>query len=502
MKTNKLKKAILAVTLAASMVIPTALTTTSAVMTVNAASNMPFCVYNAATKAYNFQENQIYISRGYFDEERHTVSTYLSHQNLSGTRIFNDGYYITSYGDIDLQPLAKYVLVFDISGKDLKRSDVEKMQLSTYFKTKDKTSYSSVQPSVEDINYLGDNTYRVPYELVSYGDTFYFQTTSVIKDLTINVTNASLYATAENEEYYKIEARPSDGEKLYIRIKNDPSISWGKMEAWARRLCLYVNSLSRTTGINLDTLYMNYDYISNDYAFSANSIVNHDQEKYGYVAFCPHAADAEREQISTGRNVITWTTLHEVAHSYDMEAKQSKFYEYYNFRQAKEGFKADFDEYLTNARGLTAIQNCDNLHNTDVHYRHCYDPKNNYYIDYYGKYNEIAQTVAYVYPNNYFEYAKNLTINFTWEELEEFFAAESDNDPDFVASREVAKWLNDKLDMNIPYTENYLKFANNFRKLAVIKYGNYDEASLNNVRARIGRNLIKAVIKDLKLDEF
>ena len=56
--------------------------------------------------------------------------------------------------------------------------------------------------------------------------------------------------------------------------------------------------------------------------------------------------------------------------------------------------------------------------------------------------------------------------------------------------------------MNIPYTENYLKFANNFRKLAVIKYGNYDEASLNNVRARIGRNLIKAVIKDLKLDEF
>ena len=204
MKTNKIKKAILAVTLAASMVIPTAVTTTSAVMTVNAASNMPFCVYNAGTKAYNFQENQIYISRGYFDEERHTVSTYLSHQNLSGTRIFNDRYYITSYGDIDLQPLAKYVLVFDISGKDLKRSDVEKMQLSTYFKTKDKTSYSQVQPSVEDINYLGDNTYRVPYELVSYGDSFYFQTTSAIKDLTINVTNASLYATAENEEYYKI----------------------------------------------------------------------------------------------------------------------------------------------------------------------------------------------------------------------------------------------------------------------------------------------------------
>jgi hypothetical protein len=66
-----------------------------------------------------------------------------------------------------------------------------------------------------------------------------------------------------------------------------------------------------------------------------------------------------------------------------------------------------------------------------------------------------------------------------------------------------ANWLNGYLGVNIPPTENYLRFANNFRKLSVIKYGNYEEKNLKSiVRGRIGTELIKAVIKDLKLDEF
>ena len=503
MKTNKLKKAILAVALAASMTIPTAVTTTSAVMTVNAASNMPFCVYNAGTKAYNFQENQIYISRGYFDEERHTVSTYLS--TKKGTRDLPGRYYIYSNGEITgLQPLAEYELVLTISGDKISKDVAERVYLDAKFKNGEKsTKSSSLNPIVSEITLVDKNTYRIPYKFIAYGDSFSFVSGSNINDNTLRCSAASIATTSSNEEFYKIEARPSDGEKLYIKIKNDPSISWGKMEAWANRLCLYANSLSKTTGIYLDTLYMNYDYIGKNYAFSSNDTMNKDMDKYGYVAFCPEASDEEREQITNGRNIITWSTLHEVAHSYACNVKQSKFNNNYGFCQAKDKFNIYFDEYLTNARGLLAIQNCDNLRNTDVHYRYYYDTNNKYYIDYYGKYDEIAQSVAYAWPNNYFVYAKKLTTNFTWEQLEAFFAAESDNDPDFVASREVANWLNEKLGMNIQPTENFLKFANNFRKLAILKHGNYDKNSLNNIVEEIfGTDLIKAVIKDLKLDEF
>ena len=502
MKTNKFKKAILAVTLAALIVMPTT-SFAGTGMTANATTNAPFCADTDGNGAYNIRENLIYVSRSWYEATESKVSVSATNKERGNT-ITDNGKRIVSNGEITgLQPLAKYAVNFDVYGADLVEADFKDLGFIFEFKNHNSgKAIARIIPSVVP-DTLDGHKFHVSFEFVAKGISCTFKSELIPKLDIATEAEATIQAVPENEDFYKIEAKPADGEKLFIRIKYDPSISWGKMEQWAKRLCVYANSLSKTTGVNLGTLYMDFDYEGDEYGVSINSYISIYPGENGYVGFSPDASDKERMDITSGRNVITWSALHEMAHSYGANT-YSEFENNYIFRQPeKDGKKRiSFDEYLTNARGLTAIQNCDNLHNTDVHYRHYYDPKNNYYIDYYGKYNEIAQTVAYVYPNNYFEYAKNLTINFTWEELEEFFAAESDNDPDFVASREVAKWLNDKLDMNIPYTENYLKFANNFRKLAVIKYGNYDEASLNNVRARIGRNLIKAVIKDLKLDEF
>ena len=113
--------------------------------------------------------------------------------------------------------------------------------------------------------------------------------------------------------------------------------------------------------------------------------------------------------------------MHELAHSYccgyAINGRPLVFDSDYKFN----------DEYFTNARGLTAIYNCDNLRDTDIHF-HYENKDEGICVDLYNKYDNIAQDVCTYYTNDYyfFKFAFGLT-KIGWDNLETFFAANTDN---------------------------------------------------------------------------
>ena len=164
------------------------------------------------------------------------------------------------------------------------------------------------------------------------------------------------------------------------------------------------------------------------------------------------------------------------------------------WRVIKVNSNGTFDEYLTNVRGITAIQNCDNLRNTEIVFET---------VGYSGKYNTMANDVYTHNLNDYkFEFASDLSY-FPWEQLEEYFAATSDNDPDLIESKLVAKKINEFIGMDVPLSKNYLKFANTIRKLMKLNNnGVYDECKFNRFMIEyFSKDLIKGLVKELKFDQ-
>ena len=463
------------------MAVPTA-SFAGAAMTANAASNVPFCADTDGNGAYNIRENQIYVSRSWYEASARSFP--VTTTNLARGRYpQRNSKYIISNGDIeDLQILGKYVVNIVVYGNDLVESDLENLSFNVDFPKNGESSKTGFNPSVTP-DAVDPHKFHVSFEFIAESDTCSFTSNAIMKSNVFTNTTGSVTATLDNEDYYKIEARPADGEKLFIKMKYDPSISWGKMENWARRLCVYANSLSKTTGVTLDTLYMNFDDPTDYFAYSANKKMSGGGEKYGFVGFNTDSTNAERELIASGRNVISWSALHEMAHSY-AAGTNSQFADNY--------ICPGFDEYLTNARGLTAIQNCDNLRNTDINYN-----------EHYEKYDEIAHTVARDCPNDkMMKFASNLTY-MPWNVLEAYFAAESDNDTNFVESTAVARKMNAYIEMDIPLTENYLKFVNNLRKLMVLKKGAYDESTFVSFlrSSYFTKDYWRGLVTDLKLDQ-
>ena len=495
MKKNNFKKTLLAVTLAASIALPTA-SVAGAAIAANAAPNVPFCADTDGNGAYNIRENLIYVSRSWYEASARSFA--VTTDNLSrGKYPTSQGRYIVSNGEIkDLQPLARYVVNIVVYGNDLVESDLKDLNFSLNYKIKGENTSNSVytsSPASVTPDAANVHKFYVSFEFISKGDSVSFRSSIIRKqNFSIN-TEASVTATLDNESYYKIEAAPSEGEKLFIKIKYDPSISWNKMESWAKRLCVYANSLSKTTGVKNDTLYMDFHVSGDFYAHCNNDTINNGGDKYGYVGYTEDAANAELIDIATGRNIITWTSLHEMAHSY-ADGTNSEFRNNYIFFQPEEGDKNafSFDEYLTNARGLTAIQNCDNLRNTDIHNGNHYE-----------KYNKIAHIVAKDWPDNKMMQVASYLTYLNWDILEAYFAAESDNDTDFAVSEDAARKLNEYMGIEVPITENYLKFVNNFRKLTILKKGAYNEANFRSFlrAAHFKNDFMKELVTELRFYE-
>lgn len=199
------------------------------------------------------------------------------------------------------------------------------------------------------------------------------------------------------------------------------------------------------------------------------------------------------KQIANGRNVITWSVMHELAHSYccgyAINGRPLVFDSDYKFN----------DEYFTNARGLTAIYNCDNLRDTDIHF-HYENKDEGICVDLYNKYDNIAQDVCTYYTNDYyfFKFAFGLT-KIGWDNLETFFAANTDNVSDLSECKDVARVLNDYIGINVPVTNNdYLKMANSFRKLMILEKGSYDKDKFSSfMRNKFSKDMIRFIVEFL-----
>ena len=89
MKKNNFKKTLLAVTLAASIALPTA-SVAGAAIAANAAPNVPFCADTDGNGAYNIRENLIYVSRSWYEASARSFA--VTTDNLSR------GKYPTSQG--------------------------------------------------------------------------------------------------------------------------------------------------------------------------------------------------------------------------------------------------------------------------------------------------------------------------------------------------------------------------------------------------------------------
>lgn len=505
MKKNKIKNTIIAVSLAATMTFP-AVTSLSSALIANADYSMSFIDDTDNNNFINIDESRIMIDRTFYSSNEREFSVQTSDRLESGFRArTKNGRFIVSSQKVDVPALDLFSISFVIHGDNLVRSNIEDLQLTVHFFYNDKDNYKGYKPS--EVKRTAGNTYRITYSnIIAYGTSFSLYTQEIKNVDNISCTNAKITPIADDDNYCKLDVTTPSGENLLIRMKAqraeyEPLVTRGKMYNWAKMLCVYANSLSQLTGVQLDTLFMNFDHPygidgmeGSTTGFSSSTRINETYlydtgilaaDKYGYVAFNEGTSDAERRQMNTGNDILTWSVLHEVAHAYALRVDSNGIENNYIFN----------DEYLTNVRGLTAMYICDNLHDTDVHYQ-IYDE------DYYGKYNEIAHTVNSIFPCHFYQFASNLA-GFDWEQLKTFFEASSDNDPNYDVSREVAILLNDYIDMDIPLSEEYLRMANTFRKLMVLRNGAYNRENFIEFMnaTSFDSNLIREIVLFLGFDK-
>ena len=491
MKNNKIKKAVLAVTLAASMTIPAA-TLSGSIMTVNAARapfcRAPFCADTDNNGAINIDERQIVVSRSFFSTNEITMPVTTTAEGQ-----------ITTIAPVSVEALSLGKITIEVSGNGLSSSALYKLNLNAQYSVNGKTNNITYTPNM--VKSTSNNTFIVSYySVINYGDNLSFTSVSLDGVSNINCTSAVFSPDSDSSNCLKLNVRPAEGEKLYIRIKNAPSMSIAKVEKWAKIICMYVNSLHNVTGATLDTIYMNFDNIQDSRfagsACSANWYINEAMDKYGFVGFNVDTSDEEREQIAKGGDVLTWSVMHELAHSYccgvAVNGRPLIFDSDYKFQ----------DDYFTNARGLTAIQNCDNLRNTFIHFRRKFEDHS--YLNYYEKYDTILTTISPWISNDindpyrFFQFGAALTQT-DWVKLESFFAADSDNVSSLNECSYVARMLNSYMGTNISlYNNDFLKLANTIRKLMVLENGSFNEDQFDSfLNGRFTPELLRIMVTKL-----
>ena len=316
----------------------------------------------------------------------------------------------------------------------------------------------SIKPSEVIINSSCKN-YDLIYETDIPGNITSYQLDKINKLVRCNS------ATAESTDYNFITVT-SPGEDLFIQYRKNDSLN-PQVENWAKRMCIYANSLSQMTGVSLGTLYICTDDNTNKdmCPYSNNLRINSSSESIGYVGIPVGETTTLINRVKWNYNEIIWTYLHEIGHSYGCNVQPSTFYD---------NFYATDDEYFTNMRGLAAVQNCDNLDKTQIKLLdNCGETRIGYYNDITGKIIVNDKTST---DYRWFTYAKQLEKignKYGWEVLERFFAVEkyngskaTDYEYDCQQNIEALKWVNELLGTNYSTSnEKLLKLTNSFRML-------------------------------------
>lgn len=448
MKNFSLKKTLIAVSLAASMAIPAA-ASFAAPATSYAAT--PFISDTDYNGAINIDESQISVSC-----KRYTAGGMAIQTKVSGSTI-KQAKSITS-----LPVFSRCTISFKVSGTRLTKNIAENAKLYVTYHINDKKNsktYSS--PKVRTVS-GSSNTFYIDFDIITHGESFEFSTSELAGVKNLKCSSASISSQSGSSNYYYIEAKTPGGENVFINTKHPGNYNTN-VEKLAKKLCMYANSLSDVTGVKLGTVYILSDdpYTENYPAWGLASgyRLNDKGDKYGYVGTNYAASAVELDYATNHSDVMTWTMMHEISHCYAISSNLTNFFDNYRFN----------DEYLTNARGLTAIQNCDNLRNMDININ-----------EYYEKYDEIF---AAMNPNTSdpcgFHAKKLVEIGKTygWDKLEQYFKADevensylSDDNYDY------ANTLKNYLGKNFSTNNGvYLRYVNSFRKLMKLCWGYCNE---------------------------
>ena len=202
----------------------------------------------------------------------------------------------------------------------------------------------------DSLNYK-DGIYTVTFNVV----------TGISENLTFNLQNIVSKTIPEFIEggiingtnYYNISV-DTPREDLLIRVPlnkdvdSEEYVTPDEYEVWAKRIAVYANSLSCTQDVYREKLFINTcnENLSIPGVCSIERLVQYSPDVMTQII---------DKEIKYEENRINWTELHEIAHAYSGE----NFFNSFNI-----GFT---DEVFTNLRGLTAIQNCDNLHCDNSH---------------------------------------------------------------------------------------------------------------------------------------
>ncbi len=192
------------------------------------------------------------------------------------------------------------------------------------------------------------------FELLFWGDVSYLKKVS-----------SYAYMVGNASGYYKMSAKYKEV-KINLLIKpntnlcNSISASMSCYYAWLRNLCRYAYSLYDITGIKPEQLYIS---IGDEEAVVANADhyrISNDQNSV-LVSFGP--CDYPMIEDTIRDNKMDWSVMHEISHAFsykgnrDVNGSTVTFAEAYNY---------SLDDSHTNARGATAMQNCQQLQNIGI----------------------------------------------------------------------------------------------------------------------------------------
>lgn len=490
MKKLNIKKALSASL--ASLTLCTALTAVTPAFTASAAA--PFIADTDGNGALNIDESQIKVS---------TVNYY----NTGAA--FNTA---VSNGVIKSKDAKNYLPVLDRRKVTIRVygtkcpadvvSKLEKIDLNARFYT-DETATSYKQgtwrafknPQVFSSGKVGSyKCFDLVYEIISYGNRFEFELDKIDFMGSLSCAYADM-APLNNGSTYKIYKVDSPGEDLLISLRNNSSTSYAKVEKWAKRLCVLANSLSQTTKLQRGTVYIAYDVPNEGCRSAQTGYVNQsDAGKYAFVSTNKSLTNYDLKHIADNKNEIIWGMMHEMSHCYCITSK-TNYNQYFEFIAKNDRW----DEFVTNARGLTAIQNCDNLRKTDIYYE---DDATG--VPYSKPYNQIGNCITDSDPR--YQFTKKLAVlgNKTyggvsgWEKLEQYFAPQSDYQYNSAEVDRVATAMNEYLQTNFSLNDtNYLMFANTFRKLYKLTTGksSINTSDIKNFNQFLSNSFGKAYLR-------
>ncbi len=303
-----------------------------------------------------------------------------------------------------------------------------------------------------NIMQISDTEYEIRYDFITYGTDLSFKTAYFSGTESLAVTHCTY--TSNGSDYVKAQAKTPDGENLFVSIRNN--IDERNFSIWMKNITMYINSLKDVTGFSRGTMYLLFDDHECGTAHSANYKLDTQKEINGFTVFSISATDELLDVMNTNAKGITWCVMHELSHSYACHTANNTFDTNYNYH----------DEVHTNVRGITAIQNCQNLQNIRI-----YDNGAS------GTYNTIYSQRTPDENDFLFYMAKKMVLigdKYGWNKLRFFFSADtasSDYDHSYSCETnlQAAAILKDYLNLDVTVTNpEYLKFVNVLHRLYML----------------------------------